>query len=143
MDKRAGLIAEIFEDMLVMRRKMIERHQAGPGDPGIPPAQGRLLHIVYWRGSLSIKEIAETLRVSGSAVTQLVDPLVKAELLNRQPDANDRRTVRISLTDQGQARLKELKRYQLENWERILRPLSEPELATYRDLQRKIINSEG
>jgi MarR family transcriptional regulator, organic hydroperoxide resistance regulator len=140
MDKRAALIAEIFEDMLVMRRKMIERHLSGPGDPDIPPAQGRLLHIVDWRGSLSVKEIAEILRVSGSAVTQLVEPLVKAGLLNRESDANDRRTVRINLTEQGKARLKELKRFHLQHWDRILRPLSEPELRSYRDLQRKIID---
>lgn len=137
--KRQQIIKEIFDGMLIMRRKLAERRQVEPAGFRIPPAQGIVLHIVGSRGSLSVKEIAEIMRVSGSAATQLVDSLFKAGLLSRSGDAGDRRVIRISLTENGKNQLAKLRKFQLEGIGRLLAPLSEPELEIFRDLQQKII----
>jgi DNA-binding MarR family transcriptional regulator len=136
--KRAQLIKDIFEDMIRIRRKMADQRNCAPVDCRIPPAQGIVLYILAGHGSLSIKEVAEMMWVSGSAATQLVDSLVNSGLLTRETDENDRRTVKISLTDKGKNQVKKLKKFHLENISQLLEPLSEQELESFRDLQRKI-----
>lgn len=135
---REQLIKEIFEDIIRIRRKMADQRVNTPADCRIPPAQGIVLFIVDGHGSLSIKEIADLMWVSGSAATQLVDSLVKGELLSREIDDNDRRTAKISLTNKGKTQIQKLKKFQLANFGRILQPLSEQELLTFRDIQQKI-----
>lgn len=138
--KRELLIKDIFQALTFMRRKMVSQQSANWANCGLPPAQGELLYIVEGKDGLSIKEIAEMMQVSGSAVTQLVDPLVKAGLLTREPDPRDRRTLKIGLTSEGAAKLEIFKKYHFENVSRILSPLTEQELDTLRGLLEKIIS---
>lgn len=137
---RKRLIQDLFESMMLLKRKMARPKKFLPGAGVLPPAQGVVLRIVAMRESLSIKEIAELLQVSGSAVTQIVDSLVKAGLLMRETNPEDRRTLRLSLTGEGKSKLEEFKRIHLENLGQILSPLNEQELQTLRDLVLKILN---
>jgi DNA-binding MarR family transcriptional regulator len=140
MESRRRLIQDIFESMMLLKRRIAKPKRFLPGAGDLPPAQGIVLRIVAMRESLSVKEIAELLQVSGSAVTQIVDALVKAGLLMRETNPEDRRTLRLSLTGEGRSKLEEFKKTHLENLGLILTPLSEPELETLRDLILKILN---
>lgn len=137
MDAREDLIQQIFEEMTMIKRTMASQH-GRPSELNIPLAQGKLLYIVSQREGLSIKEIAEVMQVTGSAVTQLVELLVKADLLVRESDPNDRRILRISLSPEGFKKLKELKKFFLEQTGKLLSPLSDEELVVLRDLYRKM-----
>ena len=53
------------------------------------------------RGPLSQSELADRLAVEGATVVVMVDRLVKAGLVNREPSATDRRIKRIVLTEAG------------------------------------------
>lgn len=50
-----------------------------------------------------VKSIARDLNVSPAAASQAVDRLVACGLLERTPDPNDRRAVRLSLSPKGEA----------------------------------------
>jgi DNA-binding MarR family transcriptional regulator len=61
-----------------------------------------LLH-VYEAGPEGIRmtDLSEVLVVSKSGLTSIVDRLEKRGLLRRIPDADDRRAIRIAITDSG------------------------------------------
>jgi DNA-binding MarR family transcriptional regulator len=53
------------------------------------------------RGSHSVSELAEAQLISRSAISQAVDGLVGRGLISRQQQVDDRRYVRLDLTDSG------------------------------------------
>jgi MarR family transcriptional regulator, transcriptional regulator for hemolysin len=52
-------------------------------------------------GPLSQSELADRLAVEGATMVAMVDRLVKAGLVNREPSTTDRRVKRIVLTEAG------------------------------------------
>jgi MarR family transcriptional regulator, organic hydroperoxide resistance regulator len=138
-DLREEIINEIVEEFSLFKRYF--KRQAGHGKnlPPVPPAQAELLHIVASRGPLTVKEIAEQMRVTGSAVTQFADGLVEAGLITREHDGADRRTVNINLSPAGRAKIEGYERHRREHMEAMLKPLTVEELKTYRDIHRKIV----
>jgi len=60
-----------------------------------------LMHINY-KGTYSISDLSEEMGISTAAVSQLVDKLVQAELLERAEDPNDRRAKQVTLAPKGQ-----------------------------------------
>ena len=53
----------------------------------------------------TIGYLAERLRIRHQSAVELVDRLEEAGLIRREPDANDRRRVRLELTDKAERRL--------------------------------------
>jgi DNA-binding MarR family transcriptional regulator len=139
--ERDKIIDQIFNDFKLIERS-VKRNFKPPEGIGLPsPAQIEMIHIIAGRGPITVKEIAELMRVSGSAVTQFADPLVKAGLIEREHDTNDRRTVNISLSDAGRKKLSHLEIHGKGHMADIFEPLTNEELMTLRDLHRKIINN--
>ena len=68
---------------------------------GVTMAQCHALLAIGERKELSIVELARILDVDTSNLSRTVDNMVKAGLLNRIPNPEDRRYVSLSLTDEG------------------------------------------
>ncbi len=141
VQERDKIIDEIFNDFRVIGRtaKRGMKPSAGIGRPS--PAQIEMINIISGRGSVTVKEIAETMRVSGSAVTQFADPLVEAGLIERHHDARDRRIVNIKMSPAGRRELSALETHGREHLAMMFETLSNEELETMRDLHRKVIDN--
>ncbi len=144
---RDEVLNEVIEEFSLFKRYFKHLGGHAKGLPPVPPAQAELLHIVACRGPLTVKEIAEQMRVTGSAVTQFADALVEAGLITREHDAADRRTVNIDLSAAGKAKIEGFEKHRRAHMELMLKPLSIEELKAYRDIHRKIMtglaNKEG
>ncbi len=95
--------AEMVTDFFVESvRKAATRAMAGnyKGEDITPSLMEALQHI-YLRGASAIREIAAAMEISLSAASQLVERLVKKELVTRREDASDRRLTCVELTDFG------------------------------------------
>ncbi|WP_269714477.1 MarR family winged helix-turn-helix transcriptional regulator [Caulobacter sp. NIBR2454] len=68
---------------------------------GITAAQAGLLFFLGSRDGALIGEAAEALDVAPSAMTGLVDRSERAGLVERRPDAEDGRSLRLHLTERG------------------------------------------
>lgn len=75
-------------------------------DVDLSASQYRLLALLG-RGSSAASALADTLTVSRPSITAVVDGLVSRGLVERQPDADDRRRVHHVLTTAGQRVLAE------------------------------------
>jgi DNA-binding MarR family transcriptional regulator len=83
------------------------RHRLAP--LGLTPGQGRALSVLERAGGpLRMAELAEALRVVPRSATGVVEGLEELGLARREPDAADRRSVLVSLTDAGRGTLDEL-----------------------------------
>jgi len=68
---------------------------------GITLQQMHTLEILGSCGELRMKELAEKMGVTTGSLTVLVDRLVNAGLVERRPNAADRRSIQVGLTPEG------------------------------------------
>jgi len=82
------------------------------------------------RGRGSVSELAEAKNISRPAISQSVDVLVNKGLITRTTNADDRRQVRLALTDSGNSLLDAIFDNTRQWMTKILSPLSNEELQT-------------
>lgn len=97
------------------------------GEP-LRGAQVELLRTVETQPGIGVAAAARSLHMAGNSVSTLVNQLVDAGLLERQVDPDDRRAVRLKLTETAKARLANWRRRRTELVSRALDLLSEEDL---------------
>lgn len=65
-------------------------------------------HLATHEGDVSVNRIADHLYLSGAFVTTVTNKLLQQGLIHKTPDPNDRRRVRLEISEKGWARLAEL-----------------------------------
>lgn len=109
------------------------------------PSQYNLLRIL--RGAFpsgrTCGEIAERLVTRDPDVTRIVDRLEKRELVRRERDAEDRRVVRVFVTESGRKSLARLDAAAKRMPHALLAPLGAKRLEALRDLLDAVRNEIG
>jgi DNA-binding MarR family transcriptional regulator len=89
--------------------KKIDRHLSGQLEPyGVSIPQTFVLTCLYDENGITLKEIGNRTLIDSSSMTVLVDKLEKDKLVERQLDPEDRRAIRVYITDKGKAIAEEL-----------------------------------
>lgn len=135
-----GLLAE---QLLRLTRRVhrIQKRHLERRELGITPAQSRLLRTLAHYGSPPrMADLAERLEVVPRAVTTLVDGLEANGKVRRVPDPANRRVIRIELTDDGRAALRELRAARRSAAEEILAPLGDDQRETLGELLDTLID---
>ena len=113
------------------------RHKAGL--TGLQAAQFRILKVLTVRGSLPMSGIGRSMCISKPYMTALVDSMEKEGLVSRQPDPDDRRVIRIVITEEGKDRLAAIANAMRDGIQSRLGQLGDDDLAllcrSLRDLQ--------
>ena len=78
---------------------------------------------LYRYGAQSIGELADALGITGSSATTACKRLEKAELVIRERQLDDERMVRVSLTQEGRARVETWQQQRRELLGHLLAPL--------------------
>ncbi|MGQ9824898.1 MAG: MarR family winged helix-turn-helix transcriptional regulator [Desulfotomaculales bacterium] len=99
--KRAGLMERLEEVAQQLVRRMHAKIEAEAEPRGITGSQFYVLKLIHRHGQMTVTAVAEEIGVSLSAVTALVDRLVRGGLVYRSRDEVDRRLVRLEITPQG------------------------------------------
>jgi len=68
---------------------------------GVQVDEMRVLYLLNTTGGLSMSELSDQLVIGGPTLTKMADRLVSENLVYRAPDPNDRRRVRLHLTEAG------------------------------------------
>jgi DNA-binding MarR family transcriptional regulator len=69
---------------------------------GVTASQGYTILSLPKEDNLNMNELSEAMGLASSTMTRIVDGLVCKELVYRKSDDEDRRVVRVGLTDRGQ-----------------------------------------
>ena len=93
----------------VLRRWVTARVHGAGADVGLSLRQYAALHSIR-QGASSPGELARLWQVTPAVITGVVDSLEKRELVRREPDPDDRRRLRLALTDMGLAASEDVER---------------------------------
>ena len=118
---------------------------------GIHPAGGshsdtnsalfyRVSSILYQKDSLTMGELSSTLSVPLSTATRIADWLVDNGYVNRWPDPEDRRVVRVALTDAGNELHGVIDDYIRQRIEQVMACLSDEEKSTLLALIFRVVS---
>ncbi len=92
-------------------------------------------------GSLTMGELSQELNVPLSTATRIADWMVGNDYLQRLPDPDDRRVVRVAFTDAGNAMYHEIDAFFMERIENLLHNFTPDERTAFIALLQKIIQT--
>jgi DNA-binding MarR family transcriptional regulator len=123
----AELLAAIGAVRRVARSAVRSASHAEP----LPPARSELLRLAARRPGIGVAEAAAELRLAPNSVSTMVSKLTEDGLLSRDRGAADGRSVRLTVTDAGAARI--------EQWRDIRTDLAGRALERLTQADRKAI----
>ncbi len=86
----------------------LTRVSGGPDDESAMTGTQRLgLYELYVGGPMRLNDLAERMGISAPTASRAIDVLVEVGFVDRLRDPNDRRALRLGLTESGQARASE------------------------------------
>ncbi len=135
---RKEKIELLAEDFRALQQKVLKMGQDMSAKMQITLTEMIVLRIVGEHADISIKELASMLGITSSAATQQVDNLVRKGYLVREPDARDRRSLKINLSPQATKKISLLKRRGMNQLNSVFAALDDDEFAAYCALTRKI-----
>lgn len=102
-------------------------------------AQGQVLQILHRRGTLSLVEISRAVDAKPSSMSGLIDRLVKADMVTRNRNEQDRRVIQIALSDKGKQIFSDIPFTQVQYYRTYLEKLSEEEFSQLSDNLQKLV----
>lgn len=90
---------------------------------------------------ITMGELSRTLGVPLSTATRIMDWLVKHDYAQRLSDPEDRRVVRVMLTDAGREMYQTINAFFLERVERLMRPFTAKERKELTALLHKLVDA--
>ncbi len=72
-------------------------------DKGVPLDQWRILRILFEADGMTMRELADAVSLNRPTMSKAVDKLVAEALVYRVPDHDDRRKIRIFLSEKGKS----------------------------------------
>src|SRR5690606_15127027 len=103
--------------------------------------QLRLLNFLYQEEGLSNANLADRLYVTRPSVSALLERLDRGDFIRREIHENDRRAIRIWLTDKGRAAISQAHDELFEFTGQLFESLNDSELKTIGDGLQKLVNA--
>ena len=138
MENRRKIVEEITESLYLIKRKLASEMHHLSNEMQITHPQWIVLHHIKRCKMINIKDLANLLGITSSAVTQIVDGLVKKELLLRKRNKEDRRILDIELSGKAISKFDSIKNTSFNTLSALFDVLDDEELQDYRDLNNKI-----
>jgi DNA-binding MarR family transcriptional regulator len=90
-----------------LRQKIEKRAPGDVFERLITSIHSEIIWLLNEEGPLSIGEISDKLKIAKAQMTQLIEKLVKLDIVERRPVKGDRRKIEIAFTDTGRTFIKE------------------------------------
>lgn len=134
---RDKYIQEILDSVQRTKHKVCNKFTKLP-NIAITPSQWAVLHTLHQIDKISVKQLAESLSITGSAVTQITKELEEKKLVERRPDKIDKRSINIELSKKYKRVMNTLHQAFSKECATLFSKLSDQELATLSRLHKKI-----
>lgn len=122
---------------LFTNETIIRWSKAFPYNASVP--QILVLFVLLQKGPRKQSELANELGYTPGAMTNIATGLIKEEYAKRVYDENDRRIVRLEITDKGKEILVQAQKTGQEMREQIFSVLTEEEVQQYLEIQKKLL----
>ncbi len=112
-----------------LSRKISRMYNSRCLEHGVTAAQTFVIFDVMEHGGTSVKDIASRIQLDSPGVTGLIDRLVKEGLVERKEDPEDRRSLRINLTQKGRELAESKLAPMARDFNQYIRSIVQPEVA--------------
>src|SRR5215471_1472222 len=106
-ERAKGEAAELLAALGAVQRAARRAVRGSAHAEPLPPARSELLRLAVRRPGISVAEAAQELRLAPNSVSTMVSKLAADGLLSRDRAAADGRSVRLTVTDKGAARVEQ------------------------------------
>jgi DNA-binding MarR family transcriptional regulator len=137
LDRKAADLRDLVQDILKQFQSVNAAVANGP-HVELTMHELRVIQFLGIEGPRMMRELAEFLTVAVNSVTSIVDNLEHKALVQRQRSEEDRRVIRVELTDAGQATYRAAEDVNLRLLRTMLGALTEDEQESFMALFRKI-----
>ena len=137
---RKKLIEKILENINAIKRVIASEMHTFFNEISITHSQWIVLHFVKKNRNINIKDLANLLDTTSSAATQIVNGLVNKGLLSRRRNPDDRRTLKIELSEKSKNQFDSIKNKSFKTLSSLFDVLDDDELSKYCELNNKIAN---
>jgi DNA-binding MarR family transcriptional regulator len=93
-----------------LRQKIVKKASGDFFEKLITSIHSEIIWLLDEEGPLSIGEISDKLMIAKAQMTQLIEKLVRMDIVERRPVKGDRRKIEIAFTETGKNFLKEHKK---------------------------------
>ena len=112
-------------------RRIQNYYQRRLAPVGLTAPQFFVLNALWGQDGLNFRDLAERVGLDGSTLTGMIDRLEKNDLVERRPDVEDRRSVRLHLTVKAQLLLPQLFRITNELDGILKKPFTEDDIRAF------------
>ncbi|MFZ5815124.1 MAG: MarR family winged helix-turn-helix transcriptional regulator [Bacillota bacterium] len=131
-------LEEAFNHMIRFMNSAATKYQSVAPGPLMSGSQRIVLRALANSGPFQVSEVANQLGVTLSAATGLVDRLVKAKLVTRERDQEDRRVVWVKITPEGEQAVKAAEERRRAAFREMVKNLPEEDLARLCDILERL-----
>lgn len=121
-------IEQLFNTMGQLRKLLASQTNESHQEKAATIMQYSALKFLKNTKNSTVGDIAGHLKLSKSSATQLIERLVKADLVTRIQDQKDRRIVHLSITSVGEQKVIALKKKFMDKFSKILSKIPEEDL---------------
>ncbi len=100
---QSGSMPEVFRLIELAEKKLKQIQRETIGEADLTPPQYFILTLLWERDGRPLKELAAAAHCAPATMTGIVDTLEAKELVTREPNPADRRSLLVELTEQGRA----------------------------------------
>lgn len=122
-----------------MSRLMVDQLQKNLAELDLTLPQVQVLRILHREGTVPTGKLAQCLKISAPATTQLTDRLLRKGLIERKHSEDDRRAVLVALSSAGRSLIDKFRERRNAIFGAALSQLSEAEQAQVVSSLRKVI----
>jgi len=141
MADKQKLFKECMDSMTKVHKVMNQVSSVSFEDKVATMLQMQALSFLNSKPQSTVGELAETLNMSSSSVAQFTDRLVKANLVIRKLDPEDRRIVRLSLTQIGEKELNKIQEELIVKMSEFLAYISEKDLKEMIQINKRLLRN--
>jgi MarR family 2-MHQ and catechol resistance regulon transcriptional repressor len=136
--RRIEVIRDILYGVHAFRNVMRAKAASLSEKDHMSHAQWYVMTVIGQAGEISVKDLAEQLAMSSSAVTQFADGLVEHGFVKRYENPRDRRSALLTLNAKGREHLVATDEIRLGEMAELFEGLTDSELEEYARLLNKI-----
>lgn len=137
LDRRSADLQVLIQDIMKRFHEVNASAANGP-HAQLNMQELRVVEFLGNEGPRMMRQLADHSTVAVNSMTSIVDGLEQKELVRRQRSAEDRRVIRVELTDSGREHYRSLNEVHLQLFRTMLRALTEDEQEIFMVLFRKI-----
>jgi len=137
VDERARDLQRLFTEIVKQFHSVNEMAASGP-HANLSMQELRTVEVLGNEGPRMMRELAEYVAVAVNSMTSIVDGAERKSLVRRNRSDEDRRIVRVELTDAGRNAYHSLMEFKLQLYRTMLSALTEEEQQILMVLLRKV-----